>query len=131
MAKSNNMKIKTLNYLLRNITETPPSAIYVGLFSSNPTAANTGTEVAYDGYARKQVTFSAPTNVSGVVSVTNSNEVIFPVVPANSGSLSHIGLFTASTGGDLIYYGTLPTTYALNEGVHPVLIVNSLKISED
>ena len=72
---SNYLENALINATLRNTSYTSPTTVYVGLYTSDPTDANTGTEVSGGCYARVAVTFGAPSN--GVS--TNSANVEFPV----------------------------------------------------
>ena len=130
MAKSNTAKQMTLNFLARNQSVTQPTQLYLALYSTNPTDADTGTEVNYAGYQRQPVTFSVPQLSGGQAIIQNSAIVEFSVVPAAAGSISYAGLKTAQDGGDLVYYGALGATYQLNQGVQPIVPVSSLTVSE-
>jgi hypothetical protein len=92
-----------INAVLRNTPYTSPATVYVGLFTSDPTDAGIGTEVSGGAYTRQAVTFGAPTDGQ----VSNSNEVLYPIATANWGTITHIGLYDALTGGNLLYYGPL------------------------
>jgi hypothetical protein len=107
-----------------------PPQLYAALFSTNPTDANTGTEVSYSGYQRQAITFGAPQLSAGASMIQNSNELKFGVVPTASGNAAYIGLMTAQSGGDLVYYGPLAATYPLNQGVQPIIPIGSLSVSE-
>lgn len=100
---------KILNVLLRNNSGagayTPPATVYLSLYNSNPGSDDSGVEVNPSGsaYARQAITFSAADD--GVV--TNSAVITFPTATANWGNLTHYGIHTASTAGDLITFGDL------------------------
>ena len=70
---SNYLENGLLNAVLRATSYTSPTTVYVGLYTSDPGEANTGTEVSGGSYARKSATFNAPSN--GVC--TNSAAVEF------------------------------------------------------
>jgi len=130
MAKSNTAKQMTLNFLARNQSVTQPTQLYLALYSTNPTDADTGTEASYTGYTRQAVTFGAPQLSGGAAVIQNSAAITFAVVPAASGSIAYAGLKTSATGGDLIYYGSLAATYTLSQGVQPIVQIGSLTVSE-
>ncbi|MED3777978.1 hypothetical protein ABES66_00400 [Geobacillus stearothermophilus] len=112
-AISNYLENALINAVLRNIPYTSPAAVYLALYTSDPTDANTGTEVTGGSYQRQQITFGEPNN--GMVS--NSNEILFPVATANWGTVTHIGILDAATGGNLLFYGavTTPKTISTND----------------
>lgn len=95
-----------VNAVLRGTTYTSPTTVYIGLFTSDPTDAKTGTEVTGGAYARQAITFGAPTN--GVS--YSSADVLFPVATASWGTVTHIGIFDAATSGNLLFHGTLTNT---------------------
>jgi hypothetical protein len=112
-AISNYLENALINAVLRNIPYTSPSAVYLALYTSDPTDANTGTEVTGGSYQRQQITFGAPNDGT----VSNSNEILFPVATANWGTVTHIGILDAATGGNLLFYGavTTPKTISTND----------------
>lgn len=130
MPKSNVAKTTVLNYFCRAQAGTPPAQLYIALYATDPTGGNTGTEVTYTGYQRQAVSFGAP-QISGASAVCqNTTPITFPLVPAASGNAAYVGLLTAQTAGDLVYYGPLAATYALNQGVQPIVPIGSLSVSE-
>ena len=130
MPKANTAKQMVLNFLARNQSVAQPTQLYLALYSTNPTDADTGTEASYDGYQRQAVTFSAPQLTGGAAVIQNSALIQFGVVPSASGSIAYAGLKTAQTDGDLVYYGSLAATYQLNQGVQPIVPIVSLSVSE-
>lgn len=109
---SNYLENAVINAVLRNTSYTSPSVVYVGLFTSDPTDAGSGTEVAGGSYARVAVTFGSPSN--GVT--TNSAAVEFPQATADWGTVSHIGIHDALTTGNLLFHTALDTSKAIATG---------------
>lgn len=99
-----------INTVLRNTQYTPPAKVYLALYTSNPTDANTGTEVSGGSYARREISFAAPTNGG----VANSAEILFPIATANWGTITHMGLTDALTGGNLLFYGAITTSKTIS-----------------
>jgi len=130
MPKSNTAKQLVLNFLARNQSVTQPTQLYLALYSTNPTDADTGTEANYDGYQRQAVTFGNPQLSGGAATIQNSAAIQFGVVPSASGNIAFAGLKDAQTGGNLVYFGSLATSYALNQGVQPIVPIGSLTVSE-
>ena len=131
MPKSNNAKVMVLNFIARNQSVTQPTQPYLALFSTDPTDANTGTEASYEGYQRQAVVFGAPQLSGGNAIIQNTTQITFGLVPSASGNVAYAALFTAQTGGDLLYYGPLAATYPLNQGVQPIVPIGSLSVSEN
>lgn len=124
---------KFSNYTEANIIETTlrgaafpvPAAVYLGLFTADPTDANiTANEVgtaAWPAYVRKDAAdsgaissgWTAPSD--GVSS--NAKAITFP---ANNGignvTVTHVGLYDAASGGNLIYHAPLSSSKTLLPG---------------
>lgn len=95
-----------INATLRGTAYTSPTTVYLALFTSDPTDAKTGTEVTGGAYARQTIAFNAPSNGMAV----SSADVLFPVATASWGTVTHIGIMDALTGGNLLYHGQLTNT---------------------
>ncbi|GIQ63723.1 hypothetical protein PACILC2_22910 [Paenibacillus cisolokensis] len=119
-----------LNEVLRNTNYTPPSTVYLALYTSNPTAADTGTEVSGGGYARQAVTFAAPTVVNGKQTVRNNAEVVFPVATADWGLITHAGIRDAATGGNLLYFAELANPRTILNGDRFRALVNTISVTQ-
>lgn len=109
MPKSLYLDNNFLGIALLNQTFTPPSVVYVALFTVSPTPSGGGTEVAGGGYGRQVVAFSAPVNGQ----TANTADIFFPIATAPWGTVVAFGLFDASGGGNMLYYGNLSTSRAL------------------
>lgn len=96
---SNYAENAILNHVFRNSALTSPTTVYCALFTAVTDAeAGTGTEVSGGSYARTAITFGAPSN--GVS--TNSSAVTFPQASASWGTVTHFGIFDASTNGNAL-----------------------------
>ena len=109
---SNYLENALINGTLRATSYTAPTTVYVALYTSDPTDADTGTEVSGTSYARQAVTFGAPSN--GVT--TNSAAVEFPQAGGSWGTVSYIGLRDASTSGNLLYHTALDAAKTISTG---------------
>ena len=109
---SNYLENALINATLRNTSYTTPTTVYVALYTSDPTDADTGTEVSGTSYARQSVTFGSPSN--GVT--TNSAAVEFPQAGGSWGTVTHIGISDASTSGNLLYHTALDESKAISTG---------------
>lgn len=122
---SNYLENALINATLRNTTYTSPATVYVGLFTSDPTDAGSGTEVSGGSYARTAVTFGAPSN--GVT--TNSAAVEFPQATASWGTVGWIGIHDASTSGNLLYHTALDTSKTIDTGDIFKIAIGSLSVT--
>jgi hypothetical protein len=111
-AMSNYLENALINATLRNTSYTSPATVYAALFTSDPTDAGTGTEVSGGSYARKAITFGAPSNGAS----TNSAAVEFDQATASWGTVTHFGLYDASTSGNLLYHGALTASKVIDTG---------------
>jgi hypothetical protein len=111
-AMSNYLENALVNATLRNTTFTSPATVYVGLYTTDPTDANTGTEVTGGSYARKAATFGAPSN--GVSTISSAIE--FDQATASWGTVAYFGILDASTSGNLLYHGALTASKTIDTG---------------
>jgi len=109
---SNFLENALVNATLRATTYTSPATVYVALFTTDPTDAASGTEVTGGSYARTSVTFAAPSNGA---SASNA-DCTFPTCTSTWGTVSHIGIFDASTSGNLLYHTPLDTSKTIETG---------------
>jgi len=109
---SNYLENALINVTLRNTAYTAPSAVYVALFTSDPTDAGSGTEVTGGSYARTAATFGAPSNG---VSVTTA-DVTFPTCTVAWGTVGWIGIYDALTTGNLLYHTPLDVSKTIDAG---------------
>lgn len=88
---------------------TSPANLYIGLFTTATADDGTGTEVgAGVNYARQSVAFDAASTVAGVTSASNSADVEFgPATVSNWGTISHLAIFDAVSGGNMLFQGAL------------------------
>jgi hypothetical protein len=122
---SNFLENALINATLRNTSYTSPTTVYVGLFTSDPTDAGSGTEVSGGSYARTAVTFGAPSN--GVT--TNSAAVEFPQATGNWGTVGWIGIHDAATSGNLMYHTALDTSKTIETGDIFKIATGSLSVT--
>jgi hypothetical protein len=128
MSLSNLFETNVLTWLLTGDAVTRPSAFYVALFTSNPDEDASGTEVSTSGtaYARQSVSFSVSGNTA-----SNTAAIEFPTATASYGTVTHVGVFDASTAGNLIAYAALTTSKAIDTGDVLRLPANDLDITMD
>lgn len=103
-----------LDLVFCNIPFTPPASVHLGLLTALDAEADgmTFTEVSASGYARQPIAFNAPSNTL----VNNSASLRFPDAPADWGRVTHGGLFTAATGGDLLMWLPFASPLDLRQG---------------
>jgi hypothetical protein len=128
LSLSNTYETNVLTWLLTGDAVTRPTSFYVALFTSNPDEDASGTEVSTSGtaYARQSVTFSVSGNTA-----TNTAAIEFATATASYGTVTHVGVFDASTAGNLIAYAALSTSKAIDTGDVLRLPANDLDVTLD
>jgi hypothetical protein len=115
---SNYLVKKWLDRAFNATAFTDPATVYLALFTSAPSASGGGTEVTGNGYARVAVAanstnFPLTTLGSGQISLGVAQS--FPeATPAAWGTITHVGIFDASSAGNLLHYGALPTPITIS-----------------
>lgn len=122
---SNYLENALINATLRNTSYTSPAVVYLGLYTTDPTDADTGTEVSGNGYARQAITFGAPSN--GVS--TNSAVIEFPQATGSWGTVTHIGIEDALTAGNLLYHTPLDASKTIATGDVFRIAIGSLSVT--
>jgi|TARA_B100001094_G_scaffold330061_1_gene394345 hypothetical protein len=114
MAFSDYLEDKVLEHVFGGNAFTAPSTLHVALFTVAPSDTGGGTEVSGGAYARQTATF----NVSGTNPTEASNvaSVEYPTATASYGTVLAVGVFDASSGGNLLAYSTLTTNKAIDTG---------------
>ncbi len=126
---SNYLEKKLLDHVLTNTAYTSPTKVYLALFTSDPTDAGSGTEVTGGAYARQEITFGTASSPGGTSSTTA--DIVFPVATANWGIVSHVGIYDASTAGNLLFHGALNTARTINIDNQLVILAGELTVVLD
>lgn len=103
-----------LDWLMTTGTATRPTAWYVALYTAAPSDSGGGTEVSGSGYARESVAFAAASTPGGTTS--NTGAVSFTAAGGNWGTITHVGIFDASTSGNLLWHGAMAASKVVNDG---------------
>jgi hypothetical protein len=124
---SNYLENKLLNYFLRNTSYTPPSNVYLALYASNPTDADTATEISVGSYTRVVL---PSFNVDFDTSVaTLESPVIFPTATSSWSYITHWGIKDSLIGGNLLLYGAFVSSALIQTGNTFVVDTNNLIIT--
>ena len=90
---------------------TRPTACHIALYAAAPSDSGGGTEVSGGAYARQSVAFTVSGNTA-----SNTAAVEYPTATASYGTVTHVGVFDAASGGNLIAYAALTTSKAIDTG---------------
>lgn len=120
-----------------------PTNLYVGLLTAAPTDGTAGTEVSGGSYARVTVS-SALANWAGTQSAgsttassgtggstSNNGTVTFPTATGSWGTVTHFGIYDASSAGNLLIYGALGSSQVVNTGGTPSFAAGQLTVQID
>lgn len=119
---------KLVDHLFRGQSFAAPTTLHVALFTAAPSDTGGGTECTGGSYARVAVTCSlanwSGTQGAGTTTassgtggqISNNVAITFPAPTANWGSVTHVALFDASTGGNMLAQGALGTAKTINNG---------------
>jgi len=113
MSFSNYLETEILDHVFSGNAYTAPSTLYLSLHTANPDEDGSGTEVSTSGtaYARATVTFTTSGNTS-----SNTSAVEFSTATANFGTVTHVGVWDASTSGNLLCYAALSSSKTIETG---------------
>lgn len=125
-AASNYLEESVLNHVLTNVATsgaayTAPSAVYVSLHTGSPGEDNSGANEIPTGatynYQRESATFGSTSTVGNTVSISTNATITFNQAASSyPADVTHIGLYDASTGGNLLFYGALSTQKTVTTG---------------
>jgi hypothetical protein len=113
MSFSNYLETELLDHIFTNSAYTSPTTVYVSLHTANPDEDGSGAEVTTSGtgYARQAGSFSVSGNTA-----TTSAAVEYATATASYGTVTHVGIYDASTGGNLLAYAALTTSKSIASG---------------
>lgn len=125
-AKSNYLEGKLIEHVLRNVSYTSPSTVYLSLHTADPTEAGSGAEVSGNNYSRQAIAFDAHSNGA----CANSDIETFTASGGSFGTVTHFGIFDASSSGNLLYYGALTASKVVADGDSLKFAAGSITITE-
>lgn len=120
---------KVLDNLFGATSITLPGTYYVGLSTTAIQTSGTGaTEPSGMGYARLGITNSkAYFTVSSNGELSNISSVQFADATGNWGTITHVFVSDALTGGNIWYYDALATSRIVQTGAALVFLSGALK----
>ena len=108
---SNYLANKLLDHVLKVASYTVPTNIYVGLSTANPGDSGSGlSEPSGNAYAR---TLANSWSTSSAGASSNSAAITFTTATGSWGTITHAGLFDASSAGNNLMYGALGSSQAV------------------
>lgn len=124
MPLTNAMKAAVLDALYGKQTLAMPDTLYIGLSTTAPNPDGTGfTEPSGGGYARvafpNDLTRWYPATQDNPSIKANALPILFPEATAGWGTVTHWGIFDAETGGALLDWAQLTTSFDVVAGQQP------------
>lgn len=110
-AASSYLESALLSAVLTNSAYTSPAQVYFALFTTDPTDAGTGAEVSGGGYARQAVSFGGSDSTR-----ESDGQLEFTASGASFGTITHVGIFDAVSGGNLLLHGALAISRDVLDG---------------
>lgn len=119
-ALSDYLENELLDHVLRNEAYTPPSSVWIALFTADNGLESgdiTG-EVSGGAYARMEVggTSGRDFAVASSGATENSQDITFPTATADWGTVTHMAIMDAETGGNVLLHGSLSVSKTVNNG---------------
>lgn len=111
MSFSDTFETTVLTWVFTTSSATRPTEWHIALYTASPSDPGGGTEVSGGAYARQAVTFTVSGNTA-----SNTAAIEWPVATSAYGTVTDVGVFDASTGGNLIAYAALTTSKAIDTG---------------
>ena len=121
---SDYLEAALLDHIYNNDALASPASVWIALYTDDPTDADSGTEVTGGSYARVEVNPNgggtpefalAVTDGIGKM-VTNDDDITFPTATAAWGTVTHLGVRDASTGGNLLHHTDLDDSQVVGIG---------------
>lgn len=133
MAASDYLEQRVIDFVLNSNAEftfTSPANVYIALFTAAPSDSGGGTECSGTNYARVDSgSFSTMTGIT-TGHTSNSAEIAFAQAGSGGwGTVTHIGLFDASTAGNLLYHGALTASKVVDENDTFKIAIGDLDIT--
>lgn len=141
-AMSDYLENKLIDFIFRGGSFTPPTTMYVALMTSIPIDAGGGSEVTGGSYARQSIvcntTNFAATQAAGSTAATSSgtsgttsNNVAISFAGMPACTVVATAIYDASTGGNLLWWGSLTASKAFSAGDTANFFAGQLSVQID
>jgi hypothetical protein len=126
---SNVLRIALLNSTLNGTAFTAVNNPYISLWTTDPTSAETGTEVSSSGTAYARVLSSFATATSNTT-LSDADATWATATGAGFGTVGWIGLHSSATGtGNMYYHTALDASKTIDAGDIFKIITGNLSVS--
>lgn len=112
-------EVELIKHFFRTGSFPKPTVLGIALFTGAPGDAGGGVEVSGGNYARVNLppldtNWDATSGTDG--KTANTVVITFPVPSANWGTVTHMAIFDATTGGNYLFARALTTPKTINNG---------------
>ena len=112
MSFTNFLETEILDHVFAGAAYSAPATKYLALFTAiSDGEAGSVTELSGSAYARQTVAFTTSGNTT-----SNNAALEFPTATGSRGTVTHVGVYDASTSGNLMAYATLSASKAIDTG---------------
>lgn len=123
-------ELKILDHIVGKTSFTMPT-VYVALFTVTPSdAAASGTECSGGSYARKS-TAGSDWSAAASGAISNAAAITFATATASWGTVVAFALFDAATSGNMLAWGALTASKAIDSGDTAQFNIGELDITLD
>ncbi|WP_058602327.1 phage tail fiber protein [Aureimonas ureilytica] len=129
-AMTNYLEKKLLDHTLGKAAYTMPTNVYLALFTADPgETGSLSAEVSAGGYARYGITPGMAAADASAGTSSNTAAVTFGPASADWGTITHIAVMDAASGGNMLLYGALAVSKVINSGDSLQFAVGQLTIT--
>lgn len=116
-ANSEYLSTAMANYLRGSAMPTAPTTLYLALSTTEVLGTAAPDEPSAGAYARKAITFPAPTFTdSGGASMASLLDIVFPTATGSWGSITHGFISDSLTGGNVLEKWQWPVAKTIASG---------------
>lgn len=132
-AKTSYLRKKVLDHILNKALWTPPTQLWLSLHTGDPTISGSLTDevtMSASQYERQRIdTKMGPVDaITGISLLTDWVTTLAALI--EWGTITHIGISDATTGGNMLYYGQLTAAQTTTIGQAFQLAPGQLSIQE-
>jgi hypothetical protein len=114
MAFSNYLEDQITGWINGTTFATAPTATFVQLYSQDPTDAGSATGALYTRISVASGGWTRGTGGAGTLS--NTGVITITSSAASGATATHVAVFNAITGGNLLFYGALSASKSIGVG---------------
>ena len=114
MAFSNYLEDEITGWINGTTFDAAPTSTFIQLYSQNPTESGSATGALYTRVSVAAGGWTRGTN--GVGTLTNTNVITITSSAPSGATATHFAVFDSSTGGNMLFYGSLTAPQVIGAG---------------